>query len=140
MQLQLAQVLSNSETGCFVQIIESNQKIDAQYSDSMAQFNIVANPNDLVAITGHNGSFFMLYRWRRVQVEKKMDNCVLVQDDTGNTSELSLSPDLAEKVVVGTAVYADNLGIADIIVNDQPANPHRLQNVYFPRIKAMNEG
>lgn len=137
MQLQLAILLSNSESSCLVQLLESKERIEASYAKPMVEHQIFAYPGDLVAITLHNKSFRIVFRWKRVQVEQIESNSIQVHDTIGQIYSLPLTTDFQEAVTVGGSVFTDNTAVSDVVVGDLPSNPARFHNLYFPKIRAM---
>jgi SAM-dependent methyltransferase len=139
MQLQLAKVLFAAESGCSVELLESCNQEWAQYAPPMVDYKILASPGDLVAATTQNESFQIVFRWKRVQVKEVKEDQVLVQDHEEQVYTLPLSPDFAGKIVIGVDLFTDNSIISDIVAEDRPLNPERLQSLYFPKINKMYE-
>jgi ubiquinone/menaquinone biosynthesis C-methylase UbiE len=137
MQLQLATVLSNIETGCLVKLLESGKPIEAHYTEPMIAYRILAHPGDLVAITPQPESFHIVFRWKRVYVEKIEGDRLQVHDTVGQIYSIDVSQDFVGLVREGDEVFTDNTAVSDLIINDQPANTERLRQHYFPQIRAM---
>ena len=137
MQLQLATVLSNIETGCLVQLLEPGKPIEAHYTEPMIAYKILAHPGDLVAITPQPESFHIVFRWKRVYVEKIEGDHLQVHDTIGQIYSIDISQDFVGLVMEESEVFTDNTAVSDLIINNQPANLERFLQQYFPKIRAM---
>lgn len=68
MDLQLAVTLSCTKTGCQVQFLSSDARIDARYSEPMVDNEITVKPGDLVAVDTSITPPRVVFRWLHSQV------------------------------------------------------------------------
>lgn len=137
MNLQLATVVIESELGCDVQLLDASQSITAVYSPAMIEYGIMALTGDLVVILLESHQATLLYRWKKVQIVAVQNDQVTVLDQLGQQYPLPTPSTFLDDLKVGEALFTDNTAVIDISINNHPSNPDRLQEKFFPQIKAM---
>ncbi|MEM7113725.1 MAG: class I SAM-dependent methyltransferase [Chloroflexota bacterium] len=137
MNLQLATVLTSDKSTCSVQLLASPNSRTAVYAAPMLEYNIVAHPNDLVAVSVTDETTEIMFRWKRVTVEQIENGRLQVHDYVGQIYTLPHPTDSAPAITAGSKVYTNNQRVVDMVENGRPTNPTHFVERYFPQIEAM---
>lgn len=136
MELQLAIVLKSAPAGHTIQLVNTKQTATAHYAEAMQNYSIVAHSGDLVAVMPETGEYEMRFRWRRtVATEVEVDSAV-ISNQQGDTKRLPFVAGLVG-VTEGSDVFTDNSSVWDVVVDGFPANPGRIADRAFPKIRQM---
>jgi hypothetical protein len=139
MDLQIATVVSCSETGCLVQPIHEQVTIETRYSQPVVKYNIPIHPQHFVIVDSDTTPPETIFRWRRgtvtglhgdhveVDMEGKQ---VPAQRDVGFEGELQVGDE-----VVLAGFNDQNRHVIDTVVDGAPVHPGKLRIDWFPRMK-----
>ncbi len=138
MKLELAIVLSCTETGCSVKPLRDDACIETRYS-VLVQNRIKIQAAHMVAIDGSADPPEIVWRWLRAAViELNQDFVVVVGDMKGHPGKVTLVPDLPLTLSLDDEVWVCSTGrayeIHDLIVDGKPAHPDRLLKYIKPII------
>ena len=140
MKLDLALVLSCTDTGCLVSTVADDRHVEACYS-SLVQDRIWISPGQLVAIDESVDPPEVVWRWVAASVDKLEEGRVIIDDgkatliSTANVSGLNL--ELAPGDAVWFCKTALDAEVHDKIVAGKPANPEALLAHIEPTIASI---
>ena len=140
MDLQLAIASSCTSTGCQVQFLDSDLRVNADYSDPVRDHGIVIRPGDLVPVDRGSNPPQAVFRWARAEVERRVhDGGILICGEWAHAQPLTRAEGLETEIAAGDEVFVANGEVHDVCIDGRPGNPEHLQAAFFPAIEAMYE-
>ena len=140
MKLELAIVLSCTETGCRVAHLKSDSHIDVHYA-SLVQDRIMIQPEQMVALNVDANPPEIVWRWIRAAVIEINADIIVLDDMQGHPAKVSLVSQLPLTLAVDDEVWACGTGqafeIHDVIVAGKPNHPERLLRYITPIIEEI---
>lgn len=137
MKLQLAIVSSCTDTGCQVQFLADNARVDADYSEPVKDYDIVVKSGDLVAVNRATEPPQVVFRWWLTRVERVRGEQIFTGDLCGRSQPLTMAEGLKVSVAAGDEVFIAFGQVHDVCIDGRLANPDRLRAAFFPEIRAM---
>lgn len=129
MKLELALVLSCTNTGCLVSMVIGDEQVETRYS-SRVQDRIMIEPNQLVAIDKSVDPPETIWRWVPVKVDKLEEDRVVVSDDNCRLVSVAYVHALNLDIEPGDDVWVCGVGhdyeVHDKITGGKPKHPEKL--------------
>lgn len=143
MNLQIATVLSCTDTGCIVQPLEENESIETRYSKPVVKYNIPIRPNQFVIVDRETTPPETIFRWTRAKVTK-VNGDRFELDDDGRQLLAKRGFMLEGDLQVGDDVLVkgyndENRAVLDRVVDGKPSNAEKLASDWFPTMKNAAE-
>lgn len=140
MKLDLALVLSCTDTGCLVSMVADDSHVEARYS-ALVQDQIWISPGQLVALNTSLAPPEVVWRWVPARVDKLAEDRVLVDDGRCTLISMANLSELNLELRPGDAVWfcktARDAEVHDKIVAGKPANPEALLVHIEPTIASI---
>jgi ubiquinone/menaquinone biosynthesis C-methylase UbiE len=137
MNLQFAIASSCTSTGCQVQFLDSDVRVDADYSEPVVDYGIIIRPSDLVAVDRVPNPPQVVFRWMLARVERVENGQIFTDSACSRSQPLTLAEGLEAEIAVGDKVFIAYGEVHDVSIGGRPANPERLRTAFFPKIEAM---
>jgi hypothetical protein len=137
MELELAIVLSCTDTGCDVRTVENDDQVETRYS-SAVQDRIMISPGELVVIDKSSGFPETIWRWVPVRVDRLEEERVIVIDKNHKSASVADVPQLNLSLQPGDDVWTCGVGydyeVHDKIIEGKPEHPEQLLTYIEPII------
>ncbi len=137
MDLHLAIVLSCTDTGCRVQLVDAETGLDTAYSEAVVEYRIVAKSGDLVAVDCETNPPQTVFRWVLAAVERVDGEGIFVDLPGSRDRPLSRADGLQAEIAAGDQVFVANGRVHDVSARGRPANPGRFKTFDLPGIQVM---
>jgi hypothetical protein len=142
MNLQIALVLSCTDTGCRVQPIGGEAPIETLYSKPILKYNIPIHPDQFVIVDNDTVPRETIFRWSRGTI-KRLDDDKMELEIRGKRLAARRSNTLDGGIQVGNEVVVagfndDNREVIDVVVDGIPSQVNRLYAEWFPRMRDAN--
>ena len=140
MKLELALILSCTNTGCLVSMVDMDEQVETRYS-VLVQDRIMIEPNQLVTVDMSVDPPEIVWRWVRAKVDKFEDERVLVSGakriliSHAYIQELNL--DIAPDDEVWVCKVGHDCEVHDKIVEGKPEHPEQLLAYIEPIILSI---
>jgi GNAT superfamily N-acetyltransferase len=133
MNLELAIVVSCTETGCCARLLGEDSDIDTVYSRGILRYQIEVLPGDLVAIDRAADPPQTCFCWALATV-KRVETRVYTDRQTASQSPVE---GLTDPITAGDRVFGTGDQVYDLCINGLPAHPDLLRSKTLPEIEAM---
>jgi hypothetical protein len=139
MDLQIATVLSCSDTGCCVQPIHEQAAIETRYSRPVVKYSIPIHPQHFVIVDNDTTPPETIFRWRRGTVTGLHGDRVEVaiggeQVLAWRDRALEVELQVGDEVVI-SGFNDQNRHVIDVVTGGVPAHAGRLRAEWFPLMK-----
>jgi hypothetical protein len=142
MNLQVAVVLSCTDTGCRVQPIDGEAPIETLYSKPILKYNIPIRPDQFVIVDKDTVPPETIYRWNRGTITH-LDEHGMELEIRGKRLAARRSNTLDAEIQVGNEVVVDgfsdeNRQVIDLVVDGLPSQVNRLCTEWFSTMSDAN--
>jgi hypothetical protein len=142
MKLDLAVVLSCTNTGCLVSLVHNDKQIETRYS-ALVKDRIKIHSKQLVTLDKSVDPPEIVWRWVRAKADKFEDDRVIVSDgkcklvSVASVQELDLDIQLDDDVWVCSV--GNDYEVHDKITDGKPEHPEKLLVYIEPMIISIYE-
>lgn len=135
MNLQLAIVMSYTDTHCQIRYLDEDTQTEAVYAEPFRDYEIEVLVRDLVAVDRDSPQPRIVFRWRPTRVKRIEGTQVFFEH--GSTFPHRIADDLHTPIAVDDEVYPYFGQIVGAAAEGKPISPEQLSAICFPHIHTM---
>jgi hypothetical protein len=140
MNLEFAETVSCTDTGCQVKLVSNDEVIETKYSD-LVHDRIRIESQQLVAIDTSLHIPEIIWRWVRAILIEVNETSVGIRGSSGRVDFVSRVAKLPLNLSIGDEVWFcktdQDLEVHDLIVEGKPAHPDQLLEYITPIIERV---